>query len=491
MFLATIGCAWIGADEHCERTGACDPVGESSADTPGDSDPGGVVDTAGDSGEDPVDTAVAGDSGDSAATDTGPPAGERRLSGEITAFDVEFGESWDMFTGQLAGVDALHANETNTPGLAVGSPSINGTVLLYAGPIDAFDSYASPSRSWVGISGTQQVIGTTLARAGDVDGDGLDEIVVGQGGTGYVAGPWLVFEPGADLAAIDTFAYDIHSCCFSHWADPGGDLDGDGYAEVVLNGNGAVVALSGGATASTAGPAYLVGFWGADGGDAFGTSASVADLEGDDRPEVVIGAPFRDSGATEAGSVYVVDPLGGGGTLGTDVRERARIDGSEANLNIGSALSAGDVDGNGTDDVLFQGWAASWLVTDLTLDAAAPAASGDFGNHRDAGNTMRIGGDADLDGRADIAAWVGCAADAGVLCAGIFYGPAADISTDPDAAMYGGAGHAGLTFRTTLRLDDVSGDGAADLVVALDNAAGDDRFQQVYGVGIALGGRVE
>ncbi|WP_375424815.1 integrin alpha [uncultured Friedmanniella sp.] len=150
-----------------------------------------------------------------------------------------------------------------------------------------------------------------------------------------------------------------------------GDVNGDTYAEVAVGepGNaqlrGAVHLFYGqrkGLVVDAAGTArndqYLTqGTSGVPGaaepGDAFGTSTVLADLNGDGCADLVVGSPGEDR---RSGRVDVIfgSPTG---LRSTDVQGFSLADlpgspGPAANQGLGQSLTAGDLDGDGTDDLV-------------------------------------------------------------------------------------------------------------------------------------------
>ncbi|MFH1465372.1 MAG: MopE-related protein [Pseudomonadota bacterium] len=228
---------------------------------------------------------------------------------------------------------------------------------------------------WVGDS-SYDAVGSVLGSAGDLDGDGRDEIVVT--GTGYPAGEaagaaWIYMGrprwPGAEVELADS---DHQLIGASDGDGVGGalaggqDFDGDGYDDLVI-------AAPGGS--GTAGTVHLwrgdaswsdtarygsaagsdVTFHGDLRGDEAGSSvALLEDFDGDGEADLAVGAPgHSDSGATQ-GCTYLL--LGGPGAwAGNHSLADADLTwlGESAGDRLGTAVAtAGDVDGDGHTDLL-------------------------------------------------------------------------------------------------------------------------------------------
>jgi hypothetical protein len=225
--------------------------------------------------------------------------------------------------------------------------------------------------------------GASVAPAGDVNGDGLEDLLIGapyadkngnNSGASYVVFGSSSTTP-VDLAALGTRGFAIDGaaagdqCGFS--VASAGDVNGDGTADVVI---GARYADNNGRIAS--GSSYVVfgssattkvdlsalgtrGFRidGAAAGDHSGSAvAGIADFNGDGLGDVLIGSPAADNnGRNSSGSAYVVH--GAVATtpvdLGTLGGRGFRIDGAAATDSTGWAVaSAGDVNGDGADDLI-------------------------------------------------------------------------------------------------------------------------------------------
>ncbi|MBC7987479.1 MAG: FG-GAP repeat protein, partial [Sphingomonadaceae bacterium] len=245
------------------------------------------------------------------------------------------------------------------------------------------------------INGIDQVdrSGFSVASAGDVNGDGFDDVIVGAhladpnadsaAGESYVVfGSGAGFAAAIDLADLDGsngFRIDgIDADDLSGRAvASAGDVNGDGFDDVIVGAHGAdpngdsyagesyVVFGSGAGFAATVDLTALDGSNGfrLNGIDAYDRSgfsvASAGDVNGDGFDDVIIGAQYADPGGDgEAGESYVVFGSGAGFAASLDLAaldgdNGFRLDGIDpADVSGTSVASAGDVNGDGFDDVI-------------------------------------------------------------------------------------------------------------------------------------------
>jgi hypothetical protein len=242
--------------------------------------------------------------------------------------------------------------------------------------------------------------GHSVSSAGDVNGDGFADLIVGgyraesAGGAFYEGESYVVFgkaiwagTPSLDLATLDgtngfrLIGIDRFDSYYGISVSSAGDVNGDGFGDLIV---GALGAESAGGVYNNEGESYVVfgkagwagtptldlatldgtnGFRliGADAGDYSGGSVSSAgDVNGDGFADLIVGAFGAESagGANQEGESYVV--FGKASWAGTPSLDLATLDGAngfrligiDAGDGSGSVSSAGDVNGDGFADLI-------------------------------------------------------------------------------------------------------------------------------------------
>jgi hypothetical protein len=209
---------------------------------------------------------------------------------------------------------------------ATGTDALSGTKSLELGapPADViFDTYFSNFR-----------LGTDLAPAGDLTGDGINDIIIGA-------------------EYYDRFNIDGLGCNPDPDINPTCDNRDEGAALVWEGGSFTShrqFDFTDGDTSSLAARAVLLG---ENDQDRIGYSIhGVGDVNGDGTNDFVVGSPYYDGSGTDAGVVYVVSGAATGvEDLGSSSFVIAKIIGTNSNESFGRSVGAlGDINGDGTND---------------------------------------------------------------------------------------------------------------------------------------------
>ncbi len=354
--------------------------------------------------------------------------------------------------------------------------------------------------------------GSSVAGAGDVNGDGYADVIVGapdydngqlDEGRAYV---YLGSASGLATSPAWTAESNQASAWFGSSVATAGDVAGDGYADIIVgavyydNGQtdeGRAFVYMGSASGLATSPA-----WTAESGQAnayFGRQVTTAgDVNGDGYADVIVGATYYDNGQTDEGRAYVY--LGSASGLATSAAWMAESDQASAFFGR-SVATAGDVNGDGYADVIVgsdaydNGQGGEGRAYVYLGSASGPAASAGWtaeSNQAEAlfGFSVASAGDVNGDGYADVIAGAS-SYDNGQTNEGrayVYLGSAMGLAVSP--AWTGESNQASSSFGYSVSTaGDVNGDGYADVVVGArvyDNGQADEGRAYLY-LGSAAG----
>lgn len=261
---------------------------------------------------------------------------------------------------------------------------------------------------WDGTA-TAERLGTVVANAGDVNGDGVPDMIVSAPGAApgglFLAGSAFVYS-GSDGGVLHRFDGEA-AINFLTAVDGAGDINGDGFADLIVG--AAFTTTASGANAGTAwvysgaDGSLLHRFDGAASNATLGSSvAGAGDVDGDGVGDLIVGAPSVSvNGLFKNGAAYVFS-----GATGNLLH---RFDGSSDSARMGFAVDgAGDVNGDGQADLIVGEPLADFGGNQSGRVTVYSGASGDAlyiidggSNYNQQGGTVRGAGDLDLDGYDD------------------------------------------------------------------------------------------
>ncbi len=337
--------------------------------------------------------------------------------------------------------------------------------------------------------------GYSVGTAGDVNGDGYDDVIVGAPGWHNAAtdegGAWIYKGSSSGLESAPLWHKESNQtgARFGTSVGTAGDVNGDGYSDVIAgapfftNGQsdeGMAWVYHGADPVPHSAPAWdgQSNQENAEYGHAVGTAG---DVNGDGYSDIIVGAPGWQDNLTVAneGRAWVYLGSRGGVQDGHDWD----AEGNNFNASLGYSVgTAGDVNGDGYSDVIvgaprygddgLTGEGKVWVFhgSSSGLEDASPWSREGGQNSAHYGWSVGTAGDVNGDGYADVIigveAWNGGLTDEGG--ASLYHGAFGGLESS--RAWHGegeqATAHYGYSVGTA---GDVNGDGYADVIVGAPN----------------------
>jgi hypothetical protein len=337
--------------------------------------------------------------------------------------------------------------------------------------------------------------GAAVASGGDVNADGFDDLIVGAPGGPGRAG-FVSVLLGSETTAVTEWSLDgppYGSAAFGRAVSSAGDMNGDGYDDVVVglpqasdfwaypprDDVGAAYVYFGASDRVEIG--FTVSTLSNQIGASFGYSvAGAGDVDDDGFADLLVGAPHYDNNLNDEGGIWLF--LGSSARLGVDTDSDGIALGKQAGALFGASVAAaGDVNGDGHADVMVgsprfqsdpsraeEGAAFVFLGSQWGLEFHDGAAWDVGGGQASAafGSSIASAGDVNSDGFDDVV--IGAPyyddgeTDEGV--ARLFLGSSVGLATIPGATIASNQASAWLGYSVG-GAGDVNGDGFDDVVI--------------------------
>jgi hypothetical protein len=416
------------------------------------------------------------------------------------------------YGGAVASADL---NNDGISDLAIGAPeaaSDNGNVRVFfgsAGPL--FNEFATGADVTITSASADARLGTAIA-TGDVNGDGITDLVVGAPEhrvNNKKVGQFHVFYGPLASGAISSGSANV-TIVGTASSDQGMlgralavvNVNGDTIADVLAGApeadftddkQGGVYVFFGGSLASGTAASANVTLSGEAKDDELGTSVAGGDVNGDGIGDVITGAPRNDRNGGDSGTVYVFH--GGSLASGSAAGANVILTGAAGSDRFGTSVAWGNVNGTGSGDVIAgapqndvgggNSGAVYAFFSPLASGSAAGASRTWTGqSSSDEFGTVVATGDVNGDGIRDVLAGAP-KNDAGGGDSGRIYvfaggGGLASGSAGTATAIFTGEAN-GDRFGTNVRAVDYNGNGIPDLIgAAVENDAGGDKAGRVY-----------
>jgi Secretion system C-terminal sorting domain/FG-GAP repeat/FG-GAP-like repeat len=349
-------------------------------------------------------------------------------------------------------------------------------------------------------------MGFSVASAGDVNGDGYSDVIVGSylydNGQSDEGRAFVYHGSAAGINSIAAATVESNQidAWFGWSVASAGDVNGDGYSDVILgvvqygngqlfegaafvyHGSAAGISSTVAATLESNQALALMGW----------SVASAGDINGDGYGDVIVGVPNYDNGQNNEGAAFVYHGSAGG----INTTASATVESNQANASMGwSVASAGDINGDGYSDVIVGAYrydngqtnegaafvyhgSASGIITTAAATLESNQANASMGW------SVASAGDVNGDGYSDVivGAYQYDSGQAEEGAAFVFHGSASGINTTAAVTVESNQAVAGMGI-SVASVGDVNGDSYSDVIVGAylyDNGQSDEGAVLVY-----------
>jgi hypothetical protein len=391
------------------------------------------------------------------------------------------------------GFSVAGAGDVNADGYSdviVGAPQFDngltdeGVAFIYHGSASGINAVAA---AMVESNQLGANLGFSVAGAGDVNGDGYSDIIVGapyydngqaDEGRGFI---YHGAAGGINTVAAVTVESNQADANLGYSVASAGDVNGDGYIDVVTgayrydNGEmdeGAAFVYRGSATGII--PATLAMMQSNQANAYLGYFvAGAGNVNADGFSDVIVGAPLYDSGENDEGAAFVYH----GSATGINTTAAAMIQPDQVDARMGFSVSgAGDVNGDGYGDVIAGAYSYDSGLTDEGAAFVYHGAAGGIStvpavmlesNQANAyfGFAVANAGDVNGDGYGDVivGAYDFDNPESNEGAAFVYHGSTTGISSTAAAMVESNQPNAILGY-TVAAAGDVNGDGYSDVI---------------------------
>ena len=399
-------------------------------------------------------------------------------------------------TGNYFGVSVSSAGDVNGDGNpdvlvgAYGYSASTGRVYLYDYQMrnEIIQDVAMTGET------TNNYFGYSVSSAGDVNADGYFDVIVGAPGYSAYTGRAYIYFGGSsmDNVADVTMTGETANNYFGNSVSSAGDVNGDGYSDVIV---GAY------AYSSYTGRAYTyfggalmnnvadVIMTGETSGNYFGNSVSSAgDVNGDGYTDVIVGSYLYSS---NTGRAYIYF---GGGSM-NNVVDLTMTGETTSDFFGKSVSSAGDINGDGYSDVIVgaTGYSTSTgrayiYFGGVSMDNVADVIMTGEATGDSFGNSVSSAGDINGDGYSDVI--VGAPLYSSQTGRAYIYIGGASMNNVADETMTGDATISNFG-NSVSSAGDVNGDGYSDVIVGASGYSSGTGKSNIYFGGLSMNNLVD